>query len=112
MLSWNVYSGYRRFPPLGICPCASRRKFEMGCNRSHHGGHQLLKGKQLYSARFGVYMEVLQDVTAVLKGSAAKGETQLQHHRLSTNSVTKEDRGNARTTQKKNEKAYGIHLRK
>jgi hypothetical protein len=37
--------------------------------------HQFLKGKQLYSALYGVYMEVLHDLTAVLKDSAAKGET-------------------------------------
>jgi hypothetical protein len=37
--------------------------------------HQLLRGKQLYSALSGEYTEVLYDLTAVLKGSAAKGET-------------------------------------
>jgi hypothetical protein len=37
--------------------------------------HQLLKGKQLYSALPGVYTELLHDLTAVLKDSAAKGET-------------------------------------
>jgi hypothetical protein len=37
--------------------------------------HQYLKGKQLYSTLYGVYTEVLHDLTAVLKESAAKGET-------------------------------------
>jgi hypothetical protein len=37
--------------------------------------HQLLKGKQLYSALYGVYTEVLYDLTAVLKESAGEGET-------------------------------------
>jgi hypothetical protein len=37
--------------------------------------HQFLKGKQLYSALHGVYTEVLHDLTAVLKESVAKGET-------------------------------------
>jgi hypothetical protein len=37
--------------------------------------HQLLKGKQLYSALHGVYTEVLYDLMAVLKDSAAKVET-------------------------------------
>jgi hypothetical protein len=36
--------------------------------------HQLLKGKQLYSAQYGVYTEVPHDLMAVLKDSAAKGE--------------------------------------
>jgi hypothetical protein len=35
--------------------------------------HQLLKGRQLYSALHGVYTEVLHDLTTFLKGSAAKG---------------------------------------
>jgi hypothetical protein len=35
--------------------------------------HQFLKGKQLYSTLYGVYTEVLHDLTAVLKGGAAKG---------------------------------------
>jgi hypothetical protein len=35
--------------------------------------HQLLKGKQLYSGRYGEYREMLQDVTAVVKESAAEG---------------------------------------
>jgi hypothetical protein len=39
------------------------------------GLRQLLKVKQLYSALYGVYIEVLHDLTAVLKDSAAKGET-------------------------------------
>jgi hypothetical protein len=37
--------------------------------------HQLLKGKHLYSALYGVYTEMLPDLTAVLKASSAKGET-------------------------------------
>jgi hypothetical protein len=37
--------------------------------------HQLLKGKQLYSALYGVYIEVLHNLMAVLKEGAAKGET-------------------------------------
>jgi hypothetical protein len=37
--------------------------------------HQYLKGKQLYSALYGMYTEVLHDLMAVLKESAAKGET-------------------------------------
>jgi hypothetical protein len=37
--------------------------------------HQLQKGKQLYSALLRVYTEVLLDLAAVLKDSAAKGET-------------------------------------
>jgi hypothetical protein len=36
---------------------------------------QLLKGKQLYSSLYGVHTEVLHDLTAVLKESAANGET-------------------------------------
>jgi hypothetical protein len=36
--------------------------------------HQLLKGKQLYSALYGVYTEVLHGLTAVLKESVTKGE--------------------------------------
>jgi hypothetical protein len=36
--------------------------------------HQLLEGKQLYSALYGMYAQVLHDLTAVLKESAAKGE--------------------------------------
>jgi hypothetical protein len=37
--------------------------------------HQLLKGKQLYSALYAVYTEVLHDLTAFLKESTAKEET-------------------------------------
>jgi hypothetical protein len=37
--------------------------------------HQLLKGKQLNSALYGVYTEVLHDLTVVPKESAAKVET-------------------------------------
>jgi hypothetical protein len=37
--------------------------------------HRLLKGKQLYSALYGVYTKALHDLTAVLKQSAAIGET-------------------------------------
>jgi hypothetical protein len=37
--------------------------------------HQLLKGKQLYIALYGVYTEVVHDLTAVLNESAAKVET-------------------------------------
>jgi hypothetical protein len=37
--------------------------------------HQLLKGKQLYRSLYGVYTGVLYDLMAVLKDSAAKGET-------------------------------------
>jgi hypothetical protein len=37
--------------------------------------HQLLKCKQLYSALYGVYTDVPNDLTTVLKKSAAKGET-------------------------------------
>jgi hypothetical protein len=37
--------------------------------------HQVLKGKQLSNALYGVYKEVLQDLTEVLKESAAKKET-------------------------------------
>jgi hypothetical protein len=37
--------------------------------------HQFPKGKQLYSALYGVYTGVLHDLTAILKWSAAKGET-------------------------------------
>jgi hypothetical protein len=33
--------------------------------------HQLLKGKKLYSALYGVYTEVLHDFTAALKEGAA-----------------------------------------
>jgi hypothetical protein len=36
--------------------------------------HQFLKGKQLYSALYGVYTEVLHDLTAVLKENAAREE--------------------------------------
>jgi hypothetical protein len=42
--------------------------------------HQLLKEKQLYSALYGVYTEVLHDLMAVLKESAAKGESQDHHY--------------------------------
>jgi hypothetical protein len=38
--------------------------------------HQLLKGKQLYSALYGVYIEVLHDLTAVLRGRLQKGNRQ------------------------------------
>jgi hypothetical protein len=41
---------------------------------TRRNGHQLLKGKQLYSALYGVYTKVLHDLRAVLKESAAKGE--------------------------------------
>jgi hypothetical protein len=37
--------------------------------------HQFLKGKQVYSALYGVYTEMLHNLPAVLKGSSAKGET-------------------------------------
>jgi hypothetical protein len=37
--------------------------------------HQLLKGEQPHSALYGVYTEVVHDSTAVLKETAAKGET-------------------------------------
>jgi 5-carboxymethyl-2-hydroxymuconate isomerase len=37
--------------------------------------HLLLKGKQLYSALYGVYTEVLHNLMAVLKENTAKGET-------------------------------------
>jgi hypothetical protein len=37
--------------------------------------HQLLKGKQLYNALYGVYTEVLHDFMAVLEDSAAKVKT-------------------------------------
>jgi hypothetical protein len=37
--------------------------------------HQLLKGKQLYSALYGVYIEALHNLKPVLKETAAKGET-------------------------------------
>jgi hypothetical protein len=37
--------------------------------------HQFLKGKQLYSALYGVYTEVVHDLSAVLKQRAEKGET-------------------------------------
>jgi hypothetical protein len=37
--------------------------------------HQLLKGKQLNSSLYGMYTEVLHDLTVVLKGSAAKVDT-------------------------------------
>jgi hypothetical protein len=37
--------------------------------------HLFLKGKQLYSALYGVYTKVLHVLTAVFKDSAAKGET-------------------------------------
>jgi hypothetical protein len=37
--------------------------------------HQLLKGKQLYSALYGVYVEVLHDLTSVLKESTAEEKT-------------------------------------
>jgi hypothetical protein len=37
--------------------------------------HQLLKGLQIYSALHGTYTEVLHDLTAVSRESAANGET-------------------------------------
>jgi hypothetical protein len=37
--------------------------------------HQLLKGKQLNSALYGLHTEVLHDLMAVLQESAVKGET-------------------------------------
>jgi hypothetical protein len=37
--------------------------------------HQLLKGKQLYSVLYGVYTEVLYDLTAVLEESTTEEET-------------------------------------
>jgi hypothetical protein len=36
--------------------------------------HQLLRGKQLYRTLYGVHTEVLQDLAAVIKESAAEGE--------------------------------------
>jgi hypothetical protein len=36
--------------------------------------HQLLKEKQLYNALYGMYTEVLHDLTAVLKEIAANRE--------------------------------------
>jgi hypothetical protein len=36
---------------------------------------QLLKGKELYSVRYGVYTEVLHSLMAALKEGAVKGET-------------------------------------
>jgi hypothetical protein len=52
----------------------------MDSNRPKHGGNQeesppASERKQLYRALCGVYTEVLHDLTAVLKESAAKGET-------------------------------------
>jgi hypothetical protein len=44
----------------------------VGCTRRNL--HQVLKGKQLYSALCGVYTEVLHGLTAVLKEGAAKGK--------------------------------------
>jgi hypothetical protein len=56
--------------------------------------YQLLKGKRLYSALYGVHTEVLHDLTEVLKESAAKkkaAKTKITHIPLSRNSVSKED---------------------
>jgi hypothetical protein len=52
----------------------------MGSKCPKRGGYkrnlyQLLKGNQPYTALYGVYAEALQNVMAVLRGSAAKGET-------------------------------------
>jgi hypothetical protein len=49
-------------------------------NRPKHGGYQeespqFRKGKQLYSALYGVHTEVLHDLTAVLNESAAESGT-------------------------------------
>jgi hypothetical protein len=60
--------------------CVSRRKSEMDSNRQNMADtkrnlHQLLKGKQLYSALYGVHTEVVHDLTETLKESAAKRET-------------------------------------
>jgi hypothetical protein len=71
----------------------------MDYNRPEHGGHgrnlhQLLKGKQLYRALYGVYTEPLHDLTAALKESASKGKQprpQLLHLHPLRISVSKED---------------------
>jgi hypothetical protein len=52
----------------------------MNTNRPKHGGekrslNQFLNSRELYSALYGVYTEVLHDLTAVLRESADKGET-------------------------------------
>jgi hypothetical protein len=53
---------------------------EMDSNHPKHDGnhrnlHQLLKGKHLYSVPYGVYTEMLPDLTTVLTDGSAKGET-------------------------------------
>jgi hypothetical protein len=40
--------------------------------------HGFLKGKPLYSALYGVYAEVMQDLKSVLKESTDKGQTVTQ----------------------------------
>jgi hypothetical protein len=42
--------------------------------------HQRLEGKQLYSALYGVYTEMLHDLTAVIKESAAKRINRQDHN--------------------------------
>jgi hypothetical protein len=51
-------------------------KSEMDSNRPKYGGYQeeCPRASELYSALHRVYTEVLHDLTAVLKESAAKGE--------------------------------------
>jgi hypothetical protein len=57
-------------------PCDSWQtlKWILFIQNTRRNLHQLLKEKQLYSALCGVYTEVLHDLMAVLKESAAKGK--------------------------------------
>jgi hypothetical protein len=69
--------------------------------KSRRDLHQLLTRKQLHSALYGVYTEVIHDLTAVLKESAAIGETAkttITTPHPKRNSASREDeRGNFQT---------------
>jgi hypothetical protein len=59
--------------------------------------HQLLKGKQLYNALYGVYTEELSSKRALPKGKQPR--PQLLHLHPSRNSVSEKDEsGNVQTT--------------
>jgi hypothetical protein len=84
--------------------------------RTRRNLQQLLKGKQLYSTLYGVYTEVLHDVTAVLEESAAEGET--TKTTITAPSSIEEFRERNRRKRKptddadkKNQETYNIHHR-
>jgi hypothetical protein len=82
MLSWNVYARYSpRIARLvgyiseSVSESPKWTVIIRNMADTRRTLHQLLKGKQLYSSLCGVCTEVLHDLTAVLKKSAARGET-------------------------------------